>query len=195
MFPQDIGTSAICQFQLLFQIWSKLSRKRASAQLCAKEEALTWPYFYKYLNGTSLSLRQRQSLSRLTLPSSQQSDSAPSPLVQDLFDQFTFTKLDLRSGNYQQVRIAEGDEPKTTCVTSYGAFDFLVMPFGLTSAPATFCILMNQVFYDYFLEVCGWMILWFTVPHWRSTWTWCSAGWGRTSCTWSGRSVLSPCIT
>jgi hypothetical protein len=60
------------------------------------------------------------------------------PLIQDLFDRLSkaayFTKLDLRFG-YWQVRIAEGDEPKTTCVTRYGSFEFLVMPFGLTNAP------------------------------------------------------------
>ncbi|XP_021775623.1 uncharacterized protein LOC110739487 [Chenopodium quinoa] len=76
----------------------------------------------------------------------------PIPLVADLFDQLGdvvyFTKLDLRSG-YHQVRIAQGDEPKTACVTRYGAFEWLVMPFGLTNAPPTFCTLMNQVFHDY----------------------------------------------
>ena len=76
----------------------------------------------------------------------------PVPLIANLFDQLSgakyFTKLDLRSG-YYQVRIAEGDEPKTTCVTRYGAFEFRVMPFGLTNAPATFCTLMNEVFHEY----------------------------------------------
>ena len=47
------------------------------------------------------------------------------------------------------MRVAEGDEAKTTCVTRYGSFEFLVMPFGLINAPATFCNLMNDVLFDF----------------------------------------------
>uniref|UniRef100_A0A3Q7GGI7 Reverse transcriptase domain-containing protein n=1 Tax=Solanum lycopersicum TaxID=4081 RepID=A0A3Q7GGI7_SOLLC len=76
----------------------------------------------------------------------------PIPLIVDLFDRLgqakAFTKIDLRKG-YYHVRIAEGDEPKTTCVTRYGAFEWLVMPFVLTNAPATFCTLMNKLFHPY----------------------------------------------
>jgi len=81
----------------------------------------------------------------------------PIPRTDDLFDRLSkatyFTKLDLRSG-YWQVRIAEGDEPKTTCVTRYGSYEFLVMPFGLTSAPTTFYNLMNDVLYEYLDDFC-----------------------------------------
>ena len=74
------------------------------------------------------------------------------PLAVQLFDRLSkveyFTKLDLRSG-YWQVHMAGGDEAKTTFVTWYGSFKFLVTPFGLTNAPATFC---NLVIYSPTLE-------------------------------------------
>ncbi|KAG8472559.1 hypothetical protein CXB51_034508 [Gossypium anomalum] len=83
----------------------------------------------------------------------------PIPLIVDLFDQLGsarwFTKLDLRS-RYHQSRIPEGDEPKTACVMCYGSYEFLVMPFELTNAPATFCTLMYNVlqpFLDRFVVV------------------------------------------
>ena len=76
----------------------------------------------------------------------------PIPLIANLFDQLGraryFTKLELRSG-YFQIRIAEGDKPNTTCVTRYNSYKFLVMPFYLTNALATFCTLMNEIFHPY----------------------------------------------
>uniref|UniRef100_A0A3Q7EY30 Reverse transcriptase domain-containing protein n=1 Tax=Solanum lycopersicum TaxID=4081 RepID=A0A3Q7EY30_SOLLC len=79
-------------------------------------------------------------------------NKCPIPLIAHLFDRFgqakVFTKMDLRKG-YYQVRIAEGDELKTTRVTRYAAFEWLVMPFGLTNASATFCTLMNKLFHPY----------------------------------------------
>jgi hypothetical protein len=44
----------------------------------------------------------------------------------------------------------EGDEKKTACHTRYGSYKFLVMPFGITNAPATFCTLMNDIFREWF---------------------------------------------
>ena len=63
------------------------------------------------------------------------------PNIEDLFDCVQgakfFSKLDLKSG-YHQVRIKEEDVPRTAINTPFGQFQFRVMGFGLTNAPATF---------------------------------------------------------
>ncbi|KAF8831748.1 hypothetical protein HHX47_DHR1001045 [Lentinula edodes] len=83
-------------------------------------------------------------------------DRYPLPLISDLLDApkraKIYTKLDLAHA-YHLVRIAEGDEWKTTFRTRYGSYEWKVMPFGLTNAPAAFQRFVNDIFSD-MLDVC-----------------------------------------
>lgn len=75
-------------------------------------------------------------------------DKYPLPNITDLFDKLGkscyFSVLDLASG-YHQIEIEEEDQPKTAFSTQFGHYEFLRMPFGLKTAPATFQRAMDNV--------------------------------------------------
>nr|GEU61538.1 putative reverse transcriptase domain-containing protein [Tanacetum cinerariifolium] len=103
--------------------------------------------FVKKKDGSFWMCIDYQELNKLTLK-----NRYPLPRINDLFDQLQgssiYSKIDLRSG-YHQLRVREEDIPKTAFRTRYGHYEFQVMYFGLTNAPAIFMDLMNRVYKPY----------------------------------------------
>jgi hypothetical protein len=75
----------------------------------------------------------------------------PLPRIEDLFEQLkgarVFSKNDLRSGSHQ-LRIRPSDIAKTAFTTRYELYEYTIISFGLTNAPAYFMYLMNKVFME-----------------------------------------------
>ena len=106
--------------------------------------------FVKKKDGTFHLCIDYQELNKVTIK-----NKYPLSRIDDLLDQLqgaqVFSKIALRSG-YHQLKVKAEDVEKSTLRTRYGHYKFLVMPFGVTNAPAAFMDLMNRVFKPYLDE-------------------------------------------
>jgi hypothetical protein len=85
-------------------------------------------------------------------------DRYPLPLVKETINNLKgmkwFTKIDIISA-FNNIRMKEGQEYLTAFRTRFGLFESLVMPFGLTGAPATFQRFMNDALRKYLDHFCS----------------------------------------
>jgi hypothetical protein len=140
--PYRMTTSELCELQMQLKELLDLGLVRSSVS--------PWGALVIFVNKKDGSLQlciYYRDLNRATVK-----NRYPMPRIDDLFDQMKgaaiFSKIDLRSG-YHQLRIKEGDIPKTAFRTRFGHYEFVVVPFELTNVPTVFMSLMNGVFRKY----------------------------------------------
>lgn len=105
----------------------------ASPVLLVKKKEGTWRFCVDYTKLNEITIKDRY----------------PIPNVDELLDELVGAmfkaSVDLTAG-YHMIRVKSQDTYKTAFQIYCGRYEFLVMPLGITSAPATFQALMNQVF-------------------------------------------------
>jgi len=119
------------------------------------ERGFIWPssspygapvLFVRKSDGTSRMCQDYRGLNKISIK-----NSYPLPRIDQLLDRLhgarVFSKLDLQMG-YNQIRLEPQDVPKSAFRTRYGLYEYLVMPFGMCNAPATFQRTMNDIFRD-----------------------------------------------
>jgi hypothetical protein len=108
--------------------------------------------FVKKKDGSMRMCIDYRALNKITIK-----NKYPLPRTDELFDRLHgkkwFSKIDLRSG-YYQIGIAPKDVDKTAFRTRYGHYEFMVLPFGLTNAPATFMRVMQDCLREYLDVFC-----------------------------------------
>jgi len=123
----------------------KLRLKKIIDKGYIKQNVSPWGatmFFVKNKDGTLMLCNDYMNLKKVTIK-----NKYPIAMIDDLFDQLKevtmFSNIDL-SSRYHHVCIREEDIYKTAFQTRYGHYDFVVVPFGLAIAPATFMCLLNS---------------------------------------------------
>src|SRR3979490_2600880 len=123
----------------------------ASGRIRPSKAPMASPVFFiKKKEGSLRLVQDYRRLNAMTIK-----NRYPLPLIPELINYLRgakyFTKLDVRWG-YNNVQIKDGDEWKAAFWTNRGLFEPLVMFFGLTNSPATFQMMMNNIFQDLIME-------------------------------------------
>src|SRR3954464_12071259 len=132
----------------LLELKEEIDEALRKGFICPSSSAWGAPsLFVKKSDGTNRLVQYYRPINQATIQ-----NKYPLPRINDLYDQLAgskvFSKLDLRLG-YHQIRVREEDIPKTAFITRYGSYEYTVISFGLTNAPATFSRLMKYIFMEY----------------------------------------------